>query len=405
MSTSSRPRVAALAVAAGATLALIGCSRSPKVAEEGRLDPAGRVLLSEAGKKASTVSRTRSLRAGDSVEVVEGTARVTLPNGASIELQPRSVLAFSSGPELRAGDLLVTTSGSTGAVRAAGSEVTVTGAARVTLAPSLRVVTYQGTSSVRSGGRGLEVPALRSAEVSTIGLLPGRPSPLVLDRADPWVGRFLREATDKETALESRARGFTTQVSPGDAASASFYSSLLPGLPFPSEFQQDDVDRLGRAQPDAPVQAGEVLLGTAIALQGQRGTFNERLAGAAAFRAESATWSLVAVDQQVPSLDALLRLVDAAVNVAPLELALAPPRVAPAAVPAEPPPARATVTTRAPARPAPTTTTTRPRATRTTAPPTPPPPPPPAPPSLLDPLDPVIDPVVDLLSDLLGGGR
>ena len=403
MSVSARSRLTALIVASGLAIAMIGCNRSSKVAGEGRLEPNGRVLLTESGRQPVTIARPRPLKAGDTIEVVEGTAKVLLPAGAEIELQPRSVLAFSRGPELRTGDLLITSSGSSGTVRAAGSDVGVDGSARVTLAPSLRVVTYQGTASVRSGGRGLDVPALRAAEVSLIGLLPGRPSPLVLDRADPWLGRFLAEATDKEDALESRSRGFSTQVSQREAASPAFYGNLLPGLPFPSEFDQDDVDRLGRAQPQAPVRSGEVLLGSAIALQGKRGTFAERLAGAAAFRAEGAAWALVAVDQQVPSLEALLRLIDGAVNAAPLELAAAPPVVAPAALPSEPPPARATTTTRRPiTRSSPTTSTTRPRPTATT---TPPQPPPTSQPQLL-PLEPLldstVDPVVDLLAELLG---
>ncbi len=411
MSASTR-RLVALLLVAGLAIVVIGCNRSAKVAGEGRLEPAGRVLLTGSGDKPVTVGRPRALKSGDTVEVVEGTAKVTLPAGPVLELQPRTVLHLSRGPELRNGDLLVTSPGPPATVRAAGSDVGVTGAARVTIAPALRVAAYQGAASVRSGGRALEVPALRMAEVSLIGLLPGRPSPLVLDRSDPWVGRFLREAADKEAALESRSRGFTTQVNPGESASAAFYSALLPGLPFPSEFQQAEVDRLGRSQPQAPARAGEVLVGAAVALQGQRGTFSERVAGAAAFRAEGATWALVAVDQQVPSLDALLRLIDGAVNAAPLELAAAP-AVAPAALPSEPPPARATPTpnptpipTRGPTtRAAPrTTTTTTPRRTTTRV--TPPAQPAPDPPGGLLPLDPLlettVEPVVELLTDLLG---
>ena len=408
MSSSTRSRFTALAVTTGVAIAMLGCNRSAKVAGEGRLEPEGRVLLTKEGDDPVTVARPRALRTGDTVEVVEGTAKVTLPAGGVVELQRGTVLRLNRGPELRSGDVLVTSTDSSSTMRAAGSDVGVTaGAARVTLAPSLRVVTYQGTASVRSGGRGLEVPALRSAEVSLIGLLPGRPSPLVLDRSDPWVGRFLGAAADKEAALESRARGFTNQVNPGEAASPAFYSGLLPGLPFPAEFQQDEVDRLGRSQPAAPARGGDVLVGSAIAILGQRGTFAERIAGAAAFRAEGATWALVAVDQQVPSLDALLRLIDDALNAAPLQLA-AGPSVAPAAVPSEPPPAPATTrTTRRPTivRSTPTTTpTTRRPATRSRT--TTPPPPPTTSPQPLLPIEPLVEstvePVVDLLTDLLG---
>jgi len=394
-----RPRLAILVVVCGLAVALIGCNRTGKVRGEGRLEPAGRVLLTHVGHQAGTVDGSRTLEDGDVIELVEGAAKVTLPAGEVLELRPRSVMFFSRGPELRTGDLLVSSSGSSGSsgtIRAAGSDVVVTGAARITVAPGLRVVTYQGAASLRSGGRVLVVPALRSAEVQLIGLLPGRPSPLVLDRADPWVGRFLGEAADTEAALESRSRGFTGQVNQVDAASAAFYRALLPGLSSQSDFQPDAVDRLVRAQPEA-AGAGEALVGSAIAIEGRRGTFTERLAGAAAFRGEGATWAVVAVDQQVPSLKALLRLVDGAVNAAPLELAAPPPIVLPG-LPSARPPAVATTTTRpSGTRSSATTSTTRPPA-RTQPPSTSPPP--------LHPLDPLVDatvdPVVGLLTDLLG---
>lgn len=401
-----RRRLATLVVSSGVAALLVGCSPSTKPAGEGRLEPGSQVLHTTSGGRPVTSSGSRTLESGDSIEVFQGAAKVTLPDGQVLELQPQSVLVLDQGPELRRGDLLVTAANpGTTAIRAAGSEVRVSGAARITFAPSLRVVTYQGTSTLRSGAREIDVPALRSADVSLPGLLPGRPSPLTLDRADPWVGRFLREALDGEAGLESRSRGFTSQVAAKDASSPAYYSGLLTGLAAQSALQQDLVDRFGRIPPGTPVQAGEVLIGSIVALQGQRATFADRVAGAAAFRAEGASWALVAVDQQVPSIDAVLRMVDGAVNVAPLELAAPAPPPPP---PSPPPPAPGPAPTTRPANPRsapapPTTSTTRPAQPRT-SPPTQAPPTTAPPAVRLDPLlDATLDPIVDLLTDLLDG--
>ena len=411
-----RRLVAIVAVASTLVALATACSRG-KVEGEGRLDPNGRVLLTR-DDKVTTVAGSRSLATGDTVEVAEGTARITLPGGDVLELRPRTVLVLARGPELRRGNLLVTANGAPRTVRASGSQVDASGATRIDVTLTLRVVAYGGRAIVRSGGRTVEVPALREASVPVTGIV--RPRPLAIDGDDPWDQQLLGDVATKEPEVESRARGFSGQVAPSDAGSVAYYRSLLPGLNGEPAFQQADVDRLGRGTADAAMaagqrfRAGDVLLGSAIALQGRRGTFAERLAGAAAFRAEGASWSLVSLDQQVPSIDALLKLVDDAVNVAPLELAAPGPPVA-AAVAAEPPPA-------APANPSPsrpTATPTRPTTRTTPSPPTstaPPPPqaqpqPQPQPPTWdqqprpapLLPIDPLIDPVVNLLDDLLDG--
>lgn len=401
MTSAVSRRLPVIVVAAVLTVTTIGCSRNPPVEGEGRLSPSGRVILTEQGRQPETVARSRSVQTGDTIEVIEGTAKITLAGGEVLELQPRSLLFFNRGPELRGGDMLIMATSPSTRVRAAGSQVAVSGAARVTLSPGLRLVTYQGTASLSSGGRQIEVPALRSAEVPLVGLLPGRPSPLVIDRADPWVTRFLAQAADRQEALESRAQGFNGRLDPASSASARSYRTLLSGLAVQSEFQQDDVKRLGESQPGGGVRAGEVLLGSAVALQGKRGTFGERLAGATEFRAEGASWALVAVDQQVPSLDSLVRLVDEALNSSGIEVA-APPRTAPAPTTSRPPNVPATTTVPA-IRPAPTAPTSPTRPPPSRPPPARPPSTPP-PPSPLGPLlDATLDPVLALLNDLLSG--
>lgn len=406
--TVVRRRVALLVAVVAVAGSLAACNRS-KVEGEGRLDPDGRILLTRSGDL-TTVSRTRSLAAGDIIEVAEGTAKVALPGGDVIELRPKAVVALDRGPELRSGTILVTAPGAPRALRAAGSQIDVAGAVRLDVALTLRVGVYSGYAVVKSAGRTNDLPALREASIPVVGLFEG-PRPLAIDREDAWDQRYLGDAAAKEPDLESRGRGFTNQVSRANAASAAYYRGLLPGLAAEQAFNQGAIDRLGRpagAQEGERFRAGEVLLGAAVALQGKRGSFAQRLDSGATFRSQGASWALVALDQQVPSIDGLLRLIDGAVNVAPLELA-APSAPAPAAVVVEPPPARPTPTT-APRRV--TTTTTRP-ATRSTAPTTTTPttlppqqPQPTEPGTIVLPVDPVLDavtdPIVALLNGLLG---
>ncbi|MEJ7765649.1 MAG: hypothetical protein WKF86_09150, partial [Acidimicrobiales bacterium] len=99
MSASLRRRLSVLLVASCLAASVTGCNRDTKVGTEGRLESEGRVLLSGPGRQPVTAGRSRALEAGDTVEVVEGTAKVTLPAGAVVELQPRSVMFFSQGPE------------------------------------------------------------------------------------------------------------------------------------------------------------------------------------------------------------------------------------------------------------------------------------------------------------------
>jgi len=409
-----RPKTFVVVAVALATL-LPGCRRTSKIEGEGRLDPNGRVVLTRDDKPA-TVTGSRSLETGDAVEVGDGSAKITLPGGDVLELRPRSILVMLRGPDLRSGNVLVTTTGRPRTVRAAGSQVDASGATRLDVTLALRVVSYGGRAVVRSGGRTLEVPALREASVPVVGVLRG-PRPIAIDGADVWDRRFLGDAAAKESELESLARGFTGQVARANATSPAYYRSVLTGLNA-AEFRQAEVDRLGRAAVDTSVpaaderfRAGDVLVGAAVALQGRRGTFADRLAGISAFRSEGASWGLICLDQQVPSIEALLRLVDGAVNAAPLELAAPGTRTTTPA--GEPPPARPTTTTTVPgARTTPTTSTTVPGPTGTTPRTTPllpaqqQQPPPPSPPPLVLPvvplLDTVVDPVAKLLNDLLG---
>lgn len=399
-----------LVVAASVALVVPGC-KGAKVEGEGRLDPDGRVLLTR-DDKATTLVRSRSLVAGDVVEVAEGSAKITLPGGDLVELRPRSVVVLANGPEVRGGSVLVTADGRPRTVRAAGSQVDAAGTIRLDVTLALRVVVYRGRAALRSGGRTVEVPTLREASVPVIGVLPA-PRALVIDRADPWDQRLLGEAVTKEPELENLATGFAANVATRNASSVAYYRGLLPALTREAAFQQAEVDRLGRSSADAAqpatavrFRAGDVLFGAAIALKGKQGGFATRLTRATEFRALGASWSLVCLDQQIDIGD-LQTMVGQAINGATLELAAPAPQGT--AVVSEPLPARATTTTRPAARTTATTATTRaPRTTATTTPGLQPAAPQqqPGPAPIILPvdalLDAVVDPVAKLLNDLLG---
>jgi hypothetical protein len=399
-------RVARRALALGvvATLVLLGagCRKQVPVGQEGRLEPSGNVLLTGRGGDPVSLRSPRTLRAGDVVEVSDGTANVSLPNGASLELRPRAVVSFDRGPEVRTGEVLVMARPGPQVVRSAGSEVSFDGVGRLTQTLALRVATYNGTATVRSGGTAIDVPPLRQVALPAVGVVPGAPSPMELGTDDIWDRRFLGDVLDAMDDLEARAKGFTAQtLLMKEGRSVGFYRQIIPALDPEPAFQESYVKQLN--------DPGEVLLATSIAVQGRRGTFAERLDGARAFRADGAPWALVAKDQEVPSLDALARNVDGTINEAALKFPPTPPPTVPTAQ---------VTPTSAPPRPRdPSTPTSQPPTTSPSEPPTTGPSQPPSttppqqPPPVETPTDPnpgllngVVDPVVTLLDGLLGGG-
>jgi hypothetical protein len=135
--------------------------------------------------------------------------------------------------------------------------------------------------------------------------LPSRATPLLFDAADPWDQRFLGDAIDLGNQLGSRSVGFTAQLRPGQGTPA-FFRQILPDL---------------AAQPldailDPAMAPGETLVGAAITLEGDRGTFVDRWRSVFAFHQEGASWGLVALDQGVDRA-AVLAAVDAAISRVP----------------------------------------------------------------------------------------
>ena len=186
-----------------------------------------------------------------------------------------------------------------------GAEVVVSGGAQISRDRcSWCRPTRARSSCGRPTGRP-PCPPCAQASIAAGGAVPDRPTPLAYDADDTWDRRFLSDAIELGNELEARSKGFSAQIDPADGRTVEFLLRLLPGLAAQPEFSPALFDA-GRAP-------GESLVGAAIALEGNRGTFAERWAGVFGFRGEGAQWGLVALDQGV-SRAPLLAAVDAAIG-------------------------------------------------------------------------------------------
>ena len=389
-----RRTLAGVLLAAVALSASAGCTGSSKAAGVG-VDVDGEAEIIEPGHDVRGIDGRATLRTGQRLRVVRGTATVELPREAQLELRNGSELELRTGdngsgvqPVLQAGDLLVTSGRERAPVEVMGTTVrVVSGTARLSRGLSLLVGAYRGTADVASGGRAITVPALRQVVVPAVGLLPARPSPYVPTAGDAWDLRFLGDAIELGDQLTSRSRGFTGQAQADQRTSVAFYRKLFPGL---------DGEPLFDALFDPNRPPGETLVGTAIVLEAKGGGFPERWAAVFGFRDEGASWGLVALDRGVSRVP-VLAAIDAAIGRTVTETPPPPPPLPPVTVTTPPP---VTPTTRPPVtRPGATTKTTVP--TGATAPPGPEPGTGPLNTGL--PLDQTVNSLVDTLSGLLKG--
>ena len=351
----------AIVLASAVVIAGAGCSQDSVRSGQAVVEIAegSRVLIGEGSQGLKPVEGRRTVQLGAQVKVLAGSATVELEDGARLEVREGSEVRLGSPIVLDAEDLLVTAGKSAVRVSAGGSEVTVSGVARVTRDLAVSAAAYRGSVTMHSAARTLEVPALRQAEVPSLGVLPLHPEPLRYNTADPWDRRFLGTAMDLTDQLESRSHGFTSSLRPGEGQTPGFYRLLIPALEEEPAFD-DDALREGR-------DPGETLVGAAIAVTGKQGTFVERWTRVFTFKDEGATWGLVALDQQVSDPGALVETVDVAIGSKPaaesfafiLQPTAAPPVVVTpvAPVPETPAPAPVAPAPRAPApaQPAPVT--------------------------------------------------
>jgi hypothetical protein len=304
----------AFALVAYAALSLTACDRTDDRAV-GRLNVTGKAEVVAVDGSLKEVTRSRTLRTGEQVTVVDGTAVLSLGGGRSLELRKGTVvrLALETGPlgtsvprgELVAGDLLVQAPEEAATVVAADTTVQVTaGVARVSRNLAVVVGVYRGSAGVESAGRAESVSVFRQRTVPAPGL-PSRATPLTFSATDPWDQRFLGEAIDLSDRLVATSRGFTNPPGYPSGSSVSLFTDILPQLSEQSGFDGSLID---------PARApGETLVGAAIALEGAKGSFPERWASVFAFHDDGAPWGLVAMDQAV-SPGPLLATIDGAIR-------------------------------------------------------------------------------------------
>jgi hypothetical protein len=221
--------------------------------------------------------------AGEQVRVRSGEVGLALAHGVHLSLPAGGELTVGLVPELTAGELLVETEGTAAqSVRAGESSFSVvrSSAARLHRTLDAGTAVYVGRVDISSAGRRLAVPALRSASVPALGLVPSQASPLVLDPADAWDVRFLGSAMDLAAELDAGSAGFSAQAPSVDQASLL---SLVPGA------VGDGGLLRGR-------RTGDQLVATAIATSAPGG-FSARLPSVVGFRDEGASWGLVVLDQ------------------------------------------------------------------------------------------------------------
>lgn len=324
------------------------------------IDKGSRVLIGERGQGLRPGQGRHTMHVGAQVKVLAGSASIALDDGARLDVRTGSEVDLGSPISLVADDLLVTAGNSPVKVAVAGSEVIVDGVARLRRDLAVSAATYRGTVTMRSAARSLTVPALRQADIASLGVLPAEPAPLAYDKADTWDRNFLGVAMDLADQLESRGKGFTSSLRPGEGHTAGFYRILLPDLEKEPAFDEKLIARIR--------DPGDTLIGATIAVSGKLGSFAERWAGAFTFKSQGATWGLVALDQQVNDTNALVHTIDVAIGAQSFAFAPPPrvtraPAVAPATVVADVP--AAPVSPRAPApvpvaQPAPTTSTSGP---------------------------------------------
>ena len=309
-----------LGLAAIALLALGAACSGGDDDVAGRLTVDGRAEVSSPGGKVEEERGSRSVKFGQGVKVVEGTAVIRLDRGRQLDLRTGTNVVLEDAaddgnrpltqPQLLENDLLVQAPpGNRLTVSTEGTDVIVSSAARISRGTVLLVSSYAGDVELRSGnGSSTVVSALREVTVDADGRIVSGPVPLSYDADDPWDRRLLSEAIEVGNELEARSKGFSAQLGATDGRTVEFLLGLLPALA--------DQPGFGPTLFDPLRPPGESLVGAAIALAGSQGSFEQRWAGIFGFRDQGAQWGLVALDQGVTRAP-LLSALDTAISRGP----------------------------------------------------------------------------------------
>lgn len=274
-----------------------------------RLEPTGVVEVSIGAGPFVRVSHGRTLRANDAVRVLDGRAVLELSDASKLEMRDGSALtvrgAASPAVALDEGDLLVEADqGDTVDIDGGTALISVAGSAKLRRGVSLAAGVYEGTARFQRNDQGLTIPQYRQAAVVGTGILPQSPEPLGLAPGDEWDRRMLGSVMALDEQLGIIARTFEVAAPPFPGA--DFFKGVAPkvaSLPITPELLD------GRS-------AGENLIGlTLVSLD--KGDFLHRFQRVFGFRAQGASWGLVAADRSINPTPVIDDLELALANLAP----------------------------------------------------------------------------------------
>ncbi len=258
---------------------------------EARLESRGIVEVAVDGLSFVRAEGSQILGHDDRVRVLDGTARLELPNSSMAELRAGSAVAIADGGDaalvLEAGDLLVEAPRDAVEVDGGTALISVVGSAKLRRGASLVAGVYDGNVMLMRDSNNFAVPRFRQAAVVGTGLLPDAPEPLALSRNDEWDRRMLPEVLELDTQLGALGQNFESSLPAGAEVTPELYATMVP-------------DAAGAVT--QPLLAGrapaEKLIG--LVLVGlDKGDLKARVDRVFGFRSAGASWGLVAADRNL----------------------------------------------------------------------------------------------------------
>ncbi|MDQ3947345.1 MAG: hypothetical protein M3357_19740 [Actinomycetota bacterium] len=285
-----------------AGIVVVGVDRSGVSVQPGeaRLEARGIVEVSVDGLSFVRADGSQILSHDDRVRVVDGTARLELPNSSMVELRAGSAVAISDGGDaalvLESGDLLVQAPRDTVEVDGGTALVSVVGAAKLRRDASLVAGVYDGNVMLVRDTNKFPIPRYRQAAAVGTGLLPHAPEPLSLSRNDEWDRRMLPEVLELDTQLNVLGQNFETTLPAGAEVTPEVLAAMVP------EAAGAVTQPLVGGRAPAEKLIGLVL----VALD--KGDFKTRVERVFGFRSAGASWGLVAADRNLNPLPVIDQL-------------------------------------------------------------------------------------------------
>ncbi|HEY3239528.1 MAG TPA: hypothetical protein VGL92_08195 [Acidimicrobiia bacterium] len=264
---------------------------------EARLEARGIVEVSVDGASFVRAQGSQILSHDDRVRVLDGTARLELPNSSMAELRAGSAVSIADGGDaalvLESGDLLVEAPRDTVEVDGGTALISVVGAAKLRRNASLVAGVYDGNVMLVRDANRFPVPRYRQAAAAGTGLLPDTADPLLLSRDDEWDRRMLPEVLDLDTQLSALGQSFEKTVPAGAEVTPAVYAAMVPEV-------------AGNVTP--PLLSGrapaENLIGLVLVAL-DKGDFKTRVERVFGFRSAGASWGLVAADRNLNPIPVL----------------------------------------------------------------------------------------------------